>query len=102
MALYFYKKHIPCRMMNKNGVAISYCGRAIKVVNAVCDKNGQILILNAELNCTNFLLFKFYNSNTGSAQLSTFPTLQKLFEKVEDYNEKNIVFGGDFNLIFLL
>ena len=43
---------------------------------------------------------KFYNSNSESEQLSTFSTLQKLREKVDDYNQKNIVFGGHFNLIF--
>ena len=46
-----------------------------------------------------FLLIKFYNSNMES-ELSIFSTLQKLLEKFDDYNKKNIVFGGDFNLIF--
>ena len=82
-------------------MAISYCGReAFKVVNTACNKNGRIQILDAELNSTKFLLINFYNSNTESEQLSTFSTLQKLLEKFDDYNKKNIVFGGDFNLIF--
>ena len=82
-------------------MAIGYCvTEAFKVVNTVCDKNGRILILDVELNGTNFLLINFYNSNTGSEQLYTFSTLQKLLEKADDYNQKNIVFGGDFNLIF--
>ena len=72
----------------------------LKVVNTARSKNGQMLILDAELNGTNFLLINFYNSNTESEQLSTFSTLQKLLEKFDDYNKKNIVFGGDFNLIF--
>ena len=29
-----------------------------------------------------------------------FSTLKKLLQKVDDYNKKNIVFGGHFNLIF--
>ena len=45
------------------------------------------------MNDTNFLQINFYNSE--SDQLCTFPTLQKLLEKVDDYNKKNIVFGGD-------
>ena len=82
-------------------MAISYCGReAFKVVNTACNKNGRIQILDAELKSTKFLLINFYNSNTESEQLSTFSTLQKLLEKFDDYNKKNIVFGGDFNLIF--
>ena len=47
-----------------------------------------------------FLLINFYHSNTESEQLSILSTLQKLPEKFDDYNKKNIVFGGDFNLIF--
>ena len=82
-------------------MASSYCGTEdFKVVNTACNKNGQILIFDTELNGTNFLLINFYNSNTESEQLSTFSTLQKLLEKFDDYNKKNIVFGGDFNLIF--
>ena len=82
-------------------MAIRHCGTEdFKVVNTVYYKNGRILILDAELDGTNFLLINFYNSNTESEQLSTFSTLQKLLEKFDDYNKKNIVFGGDFNLIF--
>ena len=32
--------------------------------------------------------------------LFTLSTLQKLLEKVDDYNKKNIIFGGNFVLIF--
>ena len=83
------------------GVAIGYCGTEdFKVVNTAYDKNGRILILNAKLNGTNFLLIDFYNSNTESEQFSTFSTLQKLLEKFDDYSKKNIVFGCDLNLSF--
>ena len=70
------------------------------MVNTARNKTGQMLILDAELNGTNFLLINFYNYNTESGQLSTFSTLQKLLEKFDDYNQKKIVFGSDFNLIF--
>ena len=86
---------------NSCGVAIGYCEtEAYKVVNTACDKNGRILIFDAELNGKKFLLINFYNSNTESEQLSTFSTLQKLLEKFDNYNKKNIIFGGDFDLIF--
>ena len=82
-------------------MAIGYCEtEAFKVVNTACDKNGRILIFDAELNGTKFLLINFYNSNTESEQLSTFSTLQKLLEKFDNYNKKSIIFGGDFDLIF--
>ena len=61
-----------------------------------------MLILDAKLNGTNFLLINFYNFNTESVQLSTFSDLQKLLEKFDDYNKKHIAFGGDFNLIVSL
>ena len=89
------------RNSNSCGVAIGYCGtEAFKMVNTEYEKDGRILILDVELNGTNFLLINFYSSNTESEQLSTFSTLQKLLEKFDNYNQKNIVFGGDFNLIF--
>ena len=51
-------------------------------------QKSSILILDAALNSTNVLLISFYNSNTESEELSTFSTLQKLFEKVDNYNKK--------------
>ena len=82
-------------------VAIYYFGtEAFKVVNTSCNRNGQILILDAELNDTNFLLIDFYNSNSESEQVSAFSTLQKLHEKVDNFNKKNNVLGSDFYLIF--
>ena len=61
---------------NSCGVAIGYCGTEdLKVVNTACNKNGRMLILDAEFNGTNFLLINFYNSNTESEQLPTFFTL---------------------------
>ena len=79
---------------NSYWVAIGYCGTEdLKVVNTAPDKNGRMLILDAELNGTNFLLINFYNSNTESEQLSTFSTLQKLLEKFDDYNKKILFLG---------
>ena len=61
-------------------MAIGYCGtETFKMVKTACDKNRRILILNAKLNDTN------------SEQLSTFSTLKKLLEKVDDYNKKKIL-----------
>ena len=83
------------------GVAICYFGtEAFKVVSTSCNRNGQILIPDAELNGTNFLLIDFYNSDSESEQVSAFSTLQKLLEKVDDFNKKNVVLGSDFYLIF--
>ena len=63
-----------------------------KVVNTACDKNGRILILDAKLNDTNFLLISFYNSNSEPEQLSTFSSLQKLLVKFDDFSKKKALF----------
>ena len=77
-------------------MSIGYRGtETFKVVNTACDKNGRILILDAKLNDTNFLLVNFYNSNSESEQLSSFSSLQKLIVNIDDYHKKDIVFEGD-------
>ena len=82
-------------------MSIGYWGTEnFKVVNMACHKNGRILILDAELNYTNFLLVNFCSSNSEFEQLSTFSSLQKLLVKSDDCSKKNTVFKDDFNLIF--
>ena len=56
------------------------------MVNTACGKNGQILILDAELNDTNSLLINFYNSNLESEKLSTLSI--KTASKICDYSKK--------------
>ena len=46
------------------------------------------------------LLINIYNANTENEQLSTLSDLSIILEKIDDINNKNIVFGGDFNLSF--
>ena len=78
---------------NSCGVSLGYWGtETFKVVNTACDKNGRILILDAELNDTNFLLINFYNSNSESEELSTFYSLRKLLVKFDDYSKKKTLF----------
>ena len=78
---------------NSCGVSIGYWRtETFKVVNKAFDKNGRILILDAELNDRNFLLINLYNSNSESKQLSTFSSLQKLFVKFDGYSKKKHCF----------
>ena len=66
------------RKNNSCGVAFGYCeAESCKVVNTSCDKNERILIFDAELNDTDFLLINLYNSSSESEQLSTLSTLTK-------------------------
>ena len=47
------------RKSNSGGVAIGYCGtEAFKVVNTACNKNGRILILDAESIERRIVVFK--------------------------------------------
>ena len=65
-----------------------------------CHKKRQIPILDAVLNDTIFFSVNFYNSNSESDQLCPVSTLHKLLEKIHDFDNKNIIFGGACNLIF--
>ena len=64
--------------------------KTFEVVNTACDRNGQILILDTELNDSNILLINFYNSNS-EPELSS---LQKLLVKSDDYSKKKHCFFG--------
>ena len=70
--------------------------KEITVVNKVI----IILILNIVLNYSKFLLVNFYNSSSKPVQIHVLSAIQKLLEKINDFNNKNIMFGIDFNLIF--
>ena len=59
-------------------------------MNTACEKNGRILILDAELNGTKFLKINFYKSNIEFEQLFTFSNLQKLLKKVDNYDKKKL------------
>ena len=41
-----------------------------------------------------------YNANAENEQLSTLSDLSNMLEKIDDINNKNIVFVGDFNRFF--
>ena len=70
-------------------------------MNKENDKAGRFLIIEAKVENENFLLFNLYDANTESEQLSTLYDLINMLEKINDVADKNVVFGGDFNLFFL-
>ena len=45
-----------------------------------------------------FLLINLYKANLEYDQLTTFSTLLKLLEQIDDISNKKIILGGDFNL----
>ena len=68
-------------------------------MDAWTHENGRILIIEAKINDDNFIVINIYNSNTESEQLKTFSILQNMLDGINISN-KQIVFWGDFNLIF--
>ena len=83
------------------GVAIDFYGsERIKQTNKKSDKSGRILLVEATIDDTVFVLINIYNTNTESEQLETLSDLVSILDKVKDIQSKNIVLGGDFNVIF--
>ena len=58
-----------------------------------------MLIIEAKINENIFIVINIYKYNTDSEQLKTFSIMQNILDNKEVSN-KQIVFGGDFNLIF--
>ena len=57
------------------------------------------LIIEAKIE-NELLLINLYNANMENEQVSTLSNLSSILEKINDINNKSIVFGGDFNLFF--
>ena len=86
--------------INPCGVATGFCRKNyFDLIYQKSDENERILIIKAEINEDNFMVNNIFNSNNESEELKTFSTLQNMLGD-KDISNKQIVFGGDFNLIF--
>ena len=86
---------------NSCGVLIGFIGnKPFNVKNKISDDNGRILILEVNIDDSEFLLINLYNANTEKEQLSTLDNLNLLLSKIDCIHTKQIIFAGDFNLIF--
>ena len=72
----------------------------MKQTNKKSDKSGRILLVEATIDDTVFVLINIYNANTEFEQLESLSDLVSIIDKVKDIQSKNIVLGGDFNVIF--
>ena len=72
----------------------------ICVKNTVNDNDGRVLILEATIDGSDYLLINLYNANTEKEQLTTIKNLNNLLKDFEDFHDKKVIFAGDFNLIF--
>ena len=77
-----------------------YGSKTIEQINKISDKSGRILLVEATVDDTVFTLIDIYNANTESEQLETLLDLVSIIDKVKDIQSKNIVLGGDFNVMF--
>ena len=82
---------------NSCGVAVGfYRFKTIEQINQISDKSERILLVEATINDTVFVLINIYNANTECEQLETLSDLVSIMDKVKDIQRKNIVLGGDF------
>ena len=72
----------------------------MKQTNKKSDKSGRVLLVEATIDDTVFVLINIYNANTEFEQLESLSDLVSIIDKVKDIQSKNIVLGGDFNVIF--
>ena len=86
---------------NSCGVLIAiYSNLNIRLKNKIHDNDGRVLILDATINGSDYLLINFYNANTEREQLTAIKNLNNLLKDFEDFHDKKVIFAGDFNLIF--
>ena len=86
---------------NSCGVLIAFLGnQKIVVKNQLTDKKGRILILDVDIDDSNYILINIYNPNTEPEQISTLNQLSNLLKSLDINNHKQILFAGDFNLFF--
>ena len=58
------------------------------------------LLLEINIDDSLFVLINIYNANNEPDQVKTFTDLDEILDSVGDIQNKNVVFGGDFNVIF--
>ena len=61
---------------------------------------GRILLLEINIEDRLFVSINIYNANNERDQAKTLTGLGEILDCVDDIRNKNIIFGGDFNIIF--
>ena len=95
------KIYYPHGKTNSWGVLIVFYGNLnICVKNKVNDNDGRVLILEATIYGSDYLLINLYNANSEKEQLTTLKNLNNLLKGFEGFHDKKVIFAGDFNLNF--
>jgi len=81
---------------NARGVCVCFRKELKYEVKNVCkDKDGRILVLDLNIDNYNFTLANVYAPNKDIPEF-----FDKLFELISEFNNENVIIGGDFNLVF--
>ena len=87
--------------INSCGFTIGCFGKkSFELLNIFGYKSRHVLIIEVKIENEVLLSINLYNANTENEQLSTLSDLSNMLEKIDDINNKSIVFEGDFNLFF--
>ena len=77
---------------NSCGVLIAYFGTGMFIIKKQRrDKEGHILILNASINDSEYILINLYNANTENEQIDVLSSLFELLEKFHIGPTKQLV-----------
>ena len=74
--------------------------KALNILNMKRDNLRLILIIEVKIDDSVFVLINIYNANTNSEQLHTLNDLINILETFVGIQNKIVVLGGDFNVIF--
>ena len=84
---------------NSRGVLIAHLGsKSFVVKNKRNDDVGRILILDASIDCTDYILVNICNANTETEQIKILNNLHLLLDSLDIHQNKQITLAGDFNL----
>ena len=78
----------------KDKIYYSHGNLNICVKNKVHDNDGRVLILDATINGSDYLLINVYNVNTGIEQLTTIKNVNNLLKDFKDFHDKKDDFSS--------
>ena len=86
---------------NARGVATGFCGNFdYDLKQSETDPDGRFLIIEVLIKGQLYLLVNFYNENDEKSKLKLLEKLEISLKKFSDVENKEIIWSGDFNLIF--
>ena len=84
---------------NSCGVAIAYYGSTnISVLTTRTDSEGRIILLDMKYDDKNYILCNIYNPNHEANQVDTLEMLGDFIMGIPQWETKEVIVGGDFNL----